>query len=187
MAIPFYESVLAKRLPVDSPSYVSMRDIPEETGWLADTLSLNTYKYTEYRKTPRSLSWLPDSMTAAKWKEYVITGTVIDRTPPPAPYGLSSKRLHNVAVELRWKADADVESGIKQFNIYNGNQLIARFPEHGVYQRFDTNGDDAIPMADLPELKAVVILPQGADHQVSISTVNHFDIPSARASFQAID
>lgn len=187
MAIPFYESALAKRLPVDSPSHSSMRDISEETGWLGDTLSLNTYKYTEYRKASGDLSWLPDSMTAAKWKEYVITGTVIDRTPPPAPYGLSSKRLHNVAVELRWKADADVESGIKQFNIYNGNQLIARFPEHGVYQRFDTNGDDAVPMSDLPELKAVVILPQGAANELSISTVNHFDLPSPRVSFQAID
>ncbi len=187
MSIPFYESVLARRLPVSSPSYTSMRDMGEKTGWLGDTLSLNTYKYTEYRQTPTVLSWLPDSMTAAKWKEYVITGTVIDRTPPPAPYGLSGKRLHNVAVELRWKADADVESGLKQFHIYNGNQLIARFPEHGVYQRFDTNGDDAIPISDLPELKAVVILPQGTANQVSISTVNHFDLESPRAPFQAID
>src|SRR3546814_7104568 len=76
------------------------------------------------------MSWLPDSATAAKWKEYSITGTVIDRTPPPSPYGLTTKRLHNVAVELSWKADADIESGIKHFNIYNGNQLIGRFPEH---------------------------------------------------------
>ncbi len=187
MAIPFYESVLAKRLPLSSPSYASMRDIPEETGWLGDTLSLNTYKYTDYNQPAKVLSWLPDSMTATKWKEYSITGTVVDRTPPPAPYGLSSKRLHNVAVELRWQADADVESGIKQFNIYSGNQLIARFPEHGVYQRFDTNGDDAVPMSDLPELKMVIILPQGTGSEVSISTVNHFDLPSPRASFGAID
>lgn len=187
MAIPFYESVLAERLPVGAPSYTSMGEMPEEAGWLGDTLSLNTYKYTEYHQTPKVLSWLPDSMTAAKWKEYSITGTVVDRTPPPAPYGLSSKRLHNVAVELRWEADADVESGIKQFHIYNGNQLIARFPEHGVYQRFDTNGDDAIPMSDLPELKVVVTLPQGTANEVSIRTVNHFDLPSPRATFPAID
>src|SRR3546814_18427813 len=79
MAIPFYESVLTKRLPVGSPSYTSMRDIKEETGWLGDTLSLNTYTYGEYHQMPRDLSWLPDSVTAEKWKEYVITGTVVDR------------------------------------------------------------------------------------------------------------
>lgn len=180
MAIPFYESVLAKRLPVDSPSYSSMRNMMKETGWLGDTLSLNTYKYREHHQTSMDLSWLPDSLTAAKWKEYVITGTVIDRTPPPAPYGLLSRRLHSVAVEIRWQADADVESGIKHFNIYNGNQLIARFPEHGVYQRFDTNGDDAIPMSDLPELKAVVVLPQGMANELSISTVNHFNLESIK-------
>ncbi len=188
MAIPFYESVLLKRLPAGgSPSYTAMKAMDESAGWLADTLSLNTYKYADYHKRSRDLSWVPDSATAAKWKAYVITGTVVDRTPPPAPYGLSGKRLHNVAVELRWKADADVESGIKHFHIYNGTQLIGRFPEHGVYQRFDTNGDDALPMSDLPELKAVVILPQGADHQVSISTVNHFDLESPRAPFPAFD
>src|SRR3546814_20086405 len=124
-----------------------MRDIKEETGWLGDTLSLNTYTYGEYHQMPRDLSWLPDSVTAAKWKEYVITGTVVDRTPPPAHYGLSSQRLHTVSVELRWKADADVASGIKQLHIYNGKQLIDRFQEHGVYQRFVNNRDDANPQS----------------------------------------
>ncbi|WP_188504000.1 alpha/beta hydrolase family protein [Parapedobacter pyrenivorans] len=188
MAIPFYSSVLAKRLPMGkSVSFTAMRDIDETTGWLGDTLLTNTYKYAEYTSTPMALSWLPDSMVAAKWKEYVITGTVVDRTPPPAPYGLTHKRLHNVAVELSWQATADVESGIKQFNIYNGNQLIARFPEHGVYQRFDTNGDEAIPMSGLPELKTVVMVPAGAGANVSISTVNHFDMESPRTVFTRVD
>lgn len=187
MAIPFYESVLAKRLPLNSATYTAMRRIEENSGWLGDTLSLNTYKHAGYPQMSSVLSWLPDSLTAAKWKEYVITGTVIDRTPPTAPYELSSKRLHNVAVELRWKADADIESGIKHFHIYNGTQLIGRFPEHGVYQRFDTNGDDAIPMSDLPELKTVVILPQGTHNNISISTINHVDLESPRTTFQSFD
>src|SRR3546814_461693 len=184
MAIPFYESVLAKRLPTGkSVSFEAMKDIHKSRGWLGDTLLLNTFSYTERIKNRREMSWLPDSATAAKWKEYSITGTVIDRTPPPSPYGLTTKRLHNVAVELSWKADADIESGIKHFNIYNGNQLIGRFPEHGAYQRFDTNGDDAIPISDLPELKKVVILPVGKYTNIRISTVNHFDLPSSRATF----
>lgn len=188
MAIPFYESVLEKRLPKGkSVSFHAMREIDKSGSWLGDTLLLNTYKYTGYPGKREALSWLPDSTTAAKWKEYVITGTVIDRTPPPAPYGLVTKRLHNVAVELRWKADADIESGIKQFRIYNGGQLIASFPELGVYQRFDTNGDDAIPMSDLPEMKTVVTLPAGKHTDISIRTVNHFDLVSPKAIFPAFD
>ncbi|QEC51110.1 hypothetical protein EDD80_101426 [Anseongella ginsenosidimutans] len=188
MAIPFYESVLAKRLPKgEAVSFKALRDIDKSGSWLGDTLLLNTYKYTGYPKKRRELSWLPDSVTAAKWKEYSITGTVVDRTPPPAPYGLERKRLHNVAVELRWKADADIESGIKHFNIYKGSQLIARFPRHGVYQRFDTNGDDAIPMSDLPEMKTVVILPVGEHKDITVSTVNHFDLESPKMTVPAFE
>jgi len=184
MAIPFYESILSKRLPVGKLfSFNGMRDIDKTEGWLGDTSSQNTYRYKEYSKDPSILSWLPDSTVAANWKEFVITGTVIDRTPPPPPYELSKRRLHNMAVELTWKADADIESGIKQFYIYNGNQLIARFPEQGVYQRFDTNGDDAIPMSALPEMKTVVVVPAGADSTLSLSTINHFDLESSKVVF----
>lgn len=188
MAIPFYESVLAKRLPkAGRVSFDAMSDIDKSKGWLGDTLLINTYKYMEYPERRRELSWLPDSATAAKWKEYVITGTVIDRTPPPAPYGLVTKRLHNVAVELRWKADADIESGIRQFNIYRGDHLIARFPEQGAYQRFDTNGDDAIPMWDVPEMKIMIVLPVGKHPDIAISTVNHFGLESAKATFPVFE
>src|SRR3546814_8294870 len=62
------------------------KDIHKSRGWLGDTLLLNTFSYTERIKNRREMSWLPDSATAAKWKEYSITGTVIDRTPPPSPY-----------------------------------------------------------------------------------------------------
>lgn len=184
MAIPFYESILAKRLPTgNSVSYEAMRGIDKSTGWLGDTLSLNTYDAKKFKGDLSALSWLPDSITAAKWKEYSITGSVIDRTAPPSPHGLVQKRLHNVAIELRWKADADIESGIKQFNIYKDNQLIARFPEHGVYQRFDTNGDDALPMSELPEMKVVVTVPMGTESVIAVSTVNHFDLESPKATF----
>ncbi|PPL02812.1 alpha/beta hydrolase family protein [Parapedobacter indicus] len=184
IAIPFYESVLSRRLPTGTQhSFREMRAINERNGWLADTLSLNTWRFKQQAQDANAFSWLPDSATAAKWKEFVITGSVIDRTPPLAPYGLAMRRRHSMAVELTWKADADIESGIKQFLIYSGNQLIARFPEQGVYQYFDQNGDDAIPMSALPEMKAVISLPANADTTLSLSTINHFDLESPRVSF----
>lgn len=183
MAIPFYESVLSKRLPTRTQvSFEHMKDLDKTAGWLGDIRSLNTYAYSKYPEDRSAGSWLPDSAIAAKWKEFVITGTVIDRTSPPAPYGLTKTRRHNMAVELTWHGDADVESGIKQFCIYDGDRLIARFPEQGVYQRFDTNGDDAIPMPALP-MRTVVALPEGADSSLSISAINHFDLESPRVAF----
>lgn len=187
MAIPFFESALEKRLPqAGSVSFKKLKTINESAGWLGDTLLLNTYRYTDYAANRPDLSWLPDSTTAAKWKEFVLTGTVIDRTPPPPPYDLASERIHNMAVKLRWKADADIESGIKHFNIYRGEQLIARFPQHGVYQYFDTNGDDALP-ADPPALETTITLPAGQPGALAISTVNHFDRESSKTVVQASD
>ncbi|MCH5718987.1 hypothetical protein [Niabella hibiscisoli] len=109
----------------------------------------------------------------------MVTGTVVDRTAPPAPYDLQLLRRHNMTVELSWKADADVESGISHFNIYKGGHWIGRFPSSGVYQGFDTNGDDAYPLL-LPELRMDVSLPWNESSKISISTVNHFGLESAR-------
>ncbi|WP_196937417.1 alpha/beta hydrolase family protein [Sphingobacterium pedocola] len=188
MAIPFYESALSQRLPRGrSASFREMRKIDRTRGWLGDTLSLNTYPYRTYKDEASSMSWLPDSATAAAWKEYVITGSVIDRTPPPPPFELRIARLHSVSVALRWKADADIESGIKHFNIYNNDQLIARFPEHGVYQYFDTNGDDAIPMSALPEMKIIATALKDSNFRLTISAVNHFNLESERITFPSIE
>ncbi len=181
MAIPFFESVLTQRLSETNPDILHEMD-PSKV-WLGDTLRLNTYKASGYKGDKNSMSWLPDSTVAAKWKEYIITGTVIDRTPPPAPYDLNLSVKHNRAVELTWKADADIESGIKFFNIYKDSHLITRYPSSGDYQTFDTNGDDAFPVSTLPEMKLELtgIIVEG--HKISISSVNHFMLESDRTDF----
>src|SRR5690606_18443263 len=121
-----------------SGSYSSMQDMDTSRAWLGDTARLNIYPAGAYPGNRLSAAWLPDSLVAVKWREYLITGTVIDRTPPPPPYAVRIQRRHNVTVSLSWKADADIESGISHFNIYKGNQLVGRFPSHGAYQQFDT-------------------------------------------------
>ncbi|SFC66505.1 hypothetical protein SAMN05421747_11812 [Parapedobacter composti] len=183
MAIPFYEAVLAQRLPMgENAAELGLNDMDLSRGWLGDNKHINTYSSGDYAGDPLQLSWLPDSATAAKWKEYVITGDVIDRTPPPAPYDVKAKRIHNREVELSWRADADVESGIKQFCIYDGEQLIARFPEQDVYQRFDTNGDNAIGFTALAEMRVVLTLAESSDANLRVSTVNHAGLHSTRTS-----
>ena len=152
-----------------------MRDMDPSQAWLGDTASYNIYKAAAYPGKKLAAAWFPDSLTAAKWREYVITGTVIDRT-----HDLQMKRRHNVTVEISWKADADIESGISHFNIYKGSQLVGRFPGSGTYQQFDTNGDDTYPLLP-PEMRTDVTLPWNDPDKISITAVNQFGLESEKA------
>ncbi len=184
VSIPFFESVLSQRLPEGrnkDKGYKAMRNMDVSRAWLGDTASLNIYSAGVYPGNKQSAAWLPDSLSAAKWREYLITGTVIDRTPPPAPYEVQVKRRHNVTVELTWKADADIESGISHFNIYKDDRIIGRFPASDHYQQFDTNGDDTYPLF-LPVLRMDIRLVWNETAKISMSTVNHFGLESARTA-----
>ncbi len=184
MAIPFFEAAMQQRLPQGSDrGYKAMREMDKTKAWLGDTTTLNIYPHNRYTGKKLNASWLPDSLTAVKWREYVITGTVVDRTPPPAPYAVRLKRRHNVTVELFWKADADVESGISHFNIYKDNQLVGRFPSSGSYQSFDTNGDDAYPLR-LPDLRTDITLLWNDTGKIAITTVNHFGLESTKTTIE---
>lgn len=182
IAIPFFEAVMEQRMPqANDVSYKAMRSVDKSKSWLADTATLNIYPSNKYTGKKLNAAWFPDSSTAVKWREYVITGTITDRTPPPPPSDVRVFRRHNMTVELSWKADADIESGISHFNIYKGGNWVGRFPSSGVYQGFDTNGDDAIPIR-LPELKTDITLAWNDAEKISISTVNHFGLESRKAT-----
>lgn len=181
IAIPFYESIMKQRLPEgNNTAYPFMRAMNPVLAWVGDTTNFNIYKVSEFNGIKRNTSWLSDSLFAIKWREYVITGTVIDRTPPPAPYAVQIVRRHNTLVTVTWKADADIESGISHFNIYKNNQWIARFPASGHYQHFDTNGDDAFPLC-LPPLKTDLTVLWNDTAKISITTVNHFGLESLKS------
>ncbi len=171
MAIPFYEAVLAQRLPAGV--FAEMKDLDRTKAWLGETTTFQIYKASTYMESKEALCWLPDSATAAKWKEYVTTGSVADQTPPPAPYNLQVRWV-NDSIELTWKADADIESGIRHFNIYRDGVHVALFPKSGFYQTFDTNGDNAVPSV-LPDMKCMIAVPDRKKTVISIRTVNHFD------------
>ncbi|MGJ7032655.1 hypothetical protein [Niabella hirudinis] len=182
MAIPFYEAVLRQRLPSKpGAGYAAMRPVDRCKAWLGDTVRYNIYPERDFPGNKRNAAWFPDSATAARWREYVITGTVADHTPPPAPYHVRITDPQRPEATLTWKADADIESGISHFNIYKNDQLIGRFPATGTYQNFDTNGDDAYPRElPLPEIR----LPHLKDSpgKISVSTVNLFGLESARTA-----
>jgi pimeloyl-ACP methyl ester carboxylesterase len=175
MAIPFYEAVMKQRMPQENGT--AMRDLDRNQTWMGDTLNLQLYKESTYSGDKKGWCILPDETTAQIWKEYVSTGTVIDKTPPPAPYELKQKRKNPTTVVLTWKADADIESGISYFQIYRNGQVVARFPTSGEYQQFDTNGDNTSPVGNSLQEMKIEISAQESD-MLSIGTVNRFGLES---------
>jgi pimeloyl-ACP methyl ester carboxylesterase len=102
LAIPFFESVLSQRMPAGTnKKYKDMRDMDDKRSWLGDTATLNIYRAAEYPRNKINASWLPDSLIAFRWREFSITGTIVDRTPPPAPFEVKLRRRHNVKLESR--------------------------------------------------------------------------------------
>jgi pimeloyl-ACP methyl ester carboxylesterase len=181
MAVPFYEAVMKQRMPEGNGTV--MRDLDRTRTWLGDTLTLQLYRESEHTGDKSGLCVLPDEATALLWKEYVSTGTVTDRTPPPAPFNVKARRNGN-NITVTWEADADIESGILRFEIFKDGAQVGTLPSSGAYQRFDTNGDNTIPTV-VPEMKFEIA--GGADnveHIISVRTVNHFDLPSDKTETQ---
>ena len=177
MAIPFYESVMEQRLP-DSPSD-KLKDMDQSRVWLGDTASYHIMPASICKGNVNTMNWLPDSIIAMKWREYVITGTIIDKTPPPAPYELQVNLVNDTIAVIKWKADADIESGIQYFNIKIKDGQSKRFPDAGHYQRFDTNGDDTVP-TNLPELACEITKPACVKESiVFVNAVNHAGLESS--------
>ena len=119
MAIPFYESVLKQRLPMNGSS--KLRDIDTTKAWLGDTAIYNNnnnvkiYKASNFIGNKTAMSWLPDSLCAVRYQEYLMTGTIHDQTTPSPPFNVRIKKLKNKGIKITWEADADIESGIKYF------------------------------------------------------------------------
>ena len=146
MSIPFFESVLAQRLPLIATD--KLRDIDTTKAWLADTsLNLTTsnlYPISTTVNDRKAKSWLPDSLTALKYLEFINTGTIKDISAPPSPFSLITNSTGS-NLEITWRANADIESGIGYFNFYKNGALIYRFPQSGFFQTYNTNGDNAMP------------------------------------------
>ncbi len=180
MAVPFYEAALAQRLPEIHSS--GLKDMDVSKAWLGDTATLQIHKAATYTGNKASMSWFSDSLVAVKWKEFVTTGSVSDMTPPPAPYGLQFRRVNSSVIEVTWKADADIESGIKHFSFFKNGRRIGDFPRLGEYQKFDTNGDNTIPLL-VPELKFEIIgLDPDKNPIINIRSANHFNIESPNSA-----
>lgn len=181
MTIPFFESVLSQRLSPGSAEGLKGMDMSK--AWLCDTTTagkVNIFRASTFMGDKLAMSWLPDSMCAAKLKEYITTCTVVDNTPPVAPDDLELVKEEEI-LKLIWRADADIESGIKCFNIYRNGKMVMRYPPFGDFQSFSTNGDDAVPV--VPPSMSVTFLYDviNENDSISVATVNSFGLESPKA------
>lgn len=60
-------------------------------------------------------------------REYAKTGNVTDTTPPEPPFGLRVEQKGINAVEISFNANADLESGIKNFHLYRNGEFLKSF------------------------------------------------------------
>lgn len=179
ISLAFFESALKQRLPRTG---TKMKDMDERKEWLGDTAItngvFNIYKGAAFKGNKKALSWLPDSLFAIKYREYVLTGTLQDDTAPPSPYDATFS-FQSDTCAMQWKADADVESGIRCFNIYQNGKLFMRYPEEGDFQKFDLNGDNPIPQV-APPMRINIPGVKISSGLLEITTVNRQGLESLK-------
>ncbi|MBQ7253499.1 MAG: hypothetical protein IJS30_02345 [Bacteroidales bacterium] len=173
MTIPFWEAALKQRLAPDG----SLQPLDRGQTFLGDpeTFSICREKYYDGDKS--CLCLLADQECAEAWREYARDGQVTDKTPPQKPYDLKIVRDGDKQ-KLTWRAEADIESGINHFNIYCNGELVGRIPEEGVYQDYDRNGDQALPV-NPPAMEFPI--PDSTNVVYQVETVNRSGLNSEKA------
>ncbi|MBH57858.1 MAG: hypothetical protein CMJ82_11805, partial [Planctomycetaceae bacterium] len=125
LAIPFFDTTLAMRLPETQGA--PLKKVDHSKAFLAPLLSSDPVGVDKYSGDPLKACWLPDAAFASKWSEFVTTGAVKDTTPPPTVNSVSAKPTDS-GIVITWKADADLESGIRQFVVFRNNEELGRVP-----------------------------------------------------------
>jgi hypothetical protein len=125
LAIPFFDACLSQRLPRRG---AMLRAIRQSGGFVGDW---TTGRVRPVGAATNELSWLPDEACARAYTEYVTAGVTTDRTPPAkAPRIVAvTRNPAEGGVVLEWTAEADFESGVRQFAIYRDGALLTPLPE----------------------------------------------------------
>jgi DNA-binding beta-propeller fold protein YncE len=131
LAIPFLDACMAARLPPKGSKDQALRPMDTSHAWLAPLLGDTAVPATDYKGNPAEAVWLPNEAVAKAWMEYVKTGAVGDTTPPPAPSNVQAAR-NGKGTQITWTAEADFESGIRNFIVLRNGQELAQVPEKPV-------------------------------------------------------
>ena len=187
LAIPFFDACLSMRLPDKGSKTQILKTIDLSKAWLAKFDSTTAVPASSYQGNPNEAIWLPNEKVAKAWMEYVKTGSTSDITPPPAPFNVKVLDKGSLGREIIWNAEADFESGIRNFIIMRDEKELARVPENpiGKYGRplFQSMGYHDTPVKPLPEMRYLdASAKAGEKHTYSVVTVNSVGLLSNQSA-----
>ena len=189
LAIPYFDAVLAMRLPAKDNSSQRLNAVDMSKGWLAPFLGDTAVAAASYTGNAREAAWLPNEHVAKIWMEYVQHGTVADATPPPPPLNVRVTSKGSGGNEVTWDAEADFESGIAGFFVMRDNKALVRLPAttdrvlvvygRPLFQGLSYHDTPELPPAP-PEMRYLdVSAKPGEKHIYSILSINSAGMPSA--------
>jgi hypothetical protein len=183
LAIPFFDACLAQRLPEKASKNQKLRAMDPKQVWLAVLLGDRAEHAASYKGKPEEAVWLPDERVAKAWTEYVKAGRVSDTTPPPAPFAVKVT-ARDGSIEITWKAEADLESGLGGFIIERDGKELARLPEKpiGRFGRplFQTMSYHDTPQKPVPAMRYLDRTARGK-HTYRVIAVNSVGLKSKPA------
>ena len=170
LAIPWLDACLSARLPKIATN--PLNAMPTDQVWLAPITGGEAQPMAKFSGEPLKAAWLPNEAIAKSWMQYVKDTLVSDTTAPSAPTNLQVK-----GNELKWEAEADLESGLASFIIERDGKFLANLPETGknpfgrpIFQNLqysDTPSQPLVPMK-YTDTKAEA----GKKHTYRVITVN---------------
>lgn len=187
LAIPYLDACMAARLPVSGSPDQTLKAIDTSQAWLAPLFGNEAVPEAQFRGDPKESVWLPNETVARAWMEYVRTGAVSDRTPPPAPRNVRAwpkGAQGEGGTEVVWSAEADFESGIGGFLVLRDGQELARLPQTPVARfgrpLFQSMTYHDTPAQPLPEMSYLDRSARpGVQHRYEVITVNSVGLKSA--------
>jgi pimeloyl-ACP methyl ester carboxylesterase len=187
IAIPWFDFVLAARLPDSSGAPASMMKPMDTTNaYLGDTTTHVIAPAAAYTGNKQIAAWFPNRAMAILWRDYCTTprslqGIVKDSTPPPAPYNLTGTYT-NRSIVLKWDADADLETGIKTFIVYRNGTLLKTLTYPTKHYWINATGyqgwcygDETNPYPAPAMTYTDANLSDTATYTYQVSTVNWYD------------
>ena len=135
MVIPFYDRVIAARLPDDSDATdgpVQLKPLKESDGWLGDikawrTPSPKIAPFSDYQGDTAAACWLPNAHAASLWQAFVAHDSPIQIESPHGISGRNPFKAFPAGEPFEVKVATDQGFTPTKLELYDGDRLLGEF------------------------------------------------------------